>query len=61
MKITSAYANKLLKSLTDEKSYWEFVSCHSVEVQSLYTYYCEEKSWKYLLCIKPKQLMKKNI
>ena len=23
MKITSAYANKLLKSLTDEKSYWE--------------------------------------
>ncbi len=41
--------------------YWEFVSCHSVEVQSLYTYYCEEKSWKYLLCIKPKQLMKKNI
>jgi len=41
--------------------YWDFVSCHSVEVQSLYTYYCEEKSWKYLLCIKPKQLMKKNI
>ena len=23
MKMTSAYANKLLKSLTDEKSYWE--------------------------------------
>ena len=23
MKITSAYANKLLKSLADEKSYWE--------------------------------------
>ncbi|MFR4781914.1 MAG: hypothetical protein ACLUAR_02805 [Pilosibacter sp.] len=23
MKITSAYANKLLKGLTDEKSYWE--------------------------------------
>ena len=23
MKMTSAYANKLLKSLADEKSYWE--------------------------------------